>query len=86
MLPSNNLRRWLISFAVGGAITSLPWLVSKLDVDWLWPINFAWLLGSVVALIFSAGNVHTYSLPVLLIANVVLIATITYFVLRSREK
>ncbi len=86
MHRNKTIGRLLVGFVVGGAITSLPWLVSKLDIEALWPVNFVMLPGSVVALVFSAGNVHTYNLTVMLVANVILYAAGTYFALRSRDK
>jgi hypothetical protein len=78
------IRRWVFGFLVGGAVTTLPWLVSRLDYEVLWPVNFVMIPGGVVALILSGGNVQTYSLPVLVTANVILYATATYLVLRAR--
>lgn len=71
---------------VGGAVTTLRWLASKLDYEALWPVNFVMIPGGIVALILSGGNVHTYSLTVLITANVILYATATYLVLRARGK
>ena len=83
---NKTVGRLLAGFAVGGVITSLPWLVSKLDIEALWPINFVMLPGSVIALVFSAGNVHTYNLTLMLVSNVILYAAGVYFLLRSRDK
>jgi hypothetical protein len=79
------IRRWFIGLLVGSAITSLPWLVSKLDFEALWPINLVMIPGILVAIV-SAGNVHTYNELVLLIANTAFYAAGTYLVLRLRHK
>jgi len=67
-------------------VTALPWLVSKLDIEWLWPIDFLELPGGMVAIILSGGNIHNYNLTVLLAANVVLYAGLIYKLLSVREK
>ena len=46
---------------VGAAITSLPWVMSKINIEGLWPINFVLTPGFIVAFLVS-GNVHDLSL------------------------
>ena len=81
-----TIRRWIFGFLAGGAITALPWIVSKLGYEALWPVNFVMLPGGIVALILNGGNVHTYSLKVVIAANVILYSAGTYLVLRARGK
>ena len=64
----------------------MPWLVSKLGYEALAPVNFVMLPGGIVALILNGGNVHTYSLTIVVAANVILYAVGTYLVLRARGK
>jgi hypothetical protein len=80
-----GLRRWLFGFAVGGAVTSLPWLATKSGIASFSTVDIVMLPGAVVALAFN-GNVHDYSLAVLVVANVILYAIGTYFVLKFRGK
>ena len=80
------IKSWFFGFLVGAAITTLPWLVSKLDYEALWPVNFVMLPGLTVAVILSGGNVHNYSLIVSIAANVILYAAATYLVLRARGR
>src|SRR5678816_2425739 len=42
--------------------------------------------GGIVALILSGGDVHAYSLTVLITANVILYATATYLVEKGRKR
>jgi hypothetical protein len=73
---------------IGCTATSVPWLVSRLSYEWLWPVAFLLTPGALVALLLS-GNVHTVSYPVLLSANVVVYALLTFVIfvcLRPNEK
>jgi len=71
---------------VGGAVTSLPWLASQLNRDDFWPVNLFLAPGMVVCLVMSAGNVHDYSLAVVLIANIFLYAVATFLALKMLGK
>jgi hypothetical protein len=53
------IQRWLFGFVVGTAITSIPFLAGMLNSDALWLVNMVMLPGGLVALLLSAGNVHT---------------------------
>jgi len=84
----NSMRRarlLILGVIVGCAITSLPWLVSKLNYEALWPINFLDLPDGIVAVLLS-GNVHTYSLSVLLVGNVGFYACLTYLSFRNKAE
>jgi len=70
----------------GAAITSLPWLINKLDNDALLPINFLLAPGGIVAVIFGGGNIHAFSLKVLFAANVIIYAALVYMILSMRQK
>jgi hypothetical protein len=78
--------RLILGLLVGAAVTSLPWLVSRLGIESLWPINILHMPGTIVALIFSGWNVHTYDFSLLLAANVVFYTGLTYALLSIREK
>jgi hypothetical protein len=82
---SSASKRLAIGLLVGTAITAVPWLVSKLDYEGLWPINFLLLPGTIVGMIGSGGNVHLISLYVLNTSNVIAYALLTYWLL-SRKR
>ncbi len=71
---------------IGATVSCLPWLVGKLDVEALWPVNALWLPGIVVALVFSGGNVHTYDFTLSIVANIALYMGFIYLLLSLREK
>jgi hypothetical protein len=79
--PRGALGRVACAAIIGSAITSLPWLVSKADVDWLWGVDLLLMPGMVVGLAISR-NVHTYSLPVVLVASGVSYSWLAYLLLR----
>ena len=69
------VKRLVISLVSGTTITFTPGLVLRLAdrLGWgeaLWPIGFLNLRGTLIALIFSLGNVHTYNLGILFAANI----------------
>ena len=78
---------WQLSLGliVGGAVTSLPWLVSKMNIEALWPVNLLLTPGTVVAVVLS-GNVHDYSMTLVLAVNVAIYALLTYVFLRARRE
>lgn len=78
-------RQVALGIVVGGAVTSLPWLVSKLNYEGLWPLNFLWFPGLIAAVALS-GNVHTYSFTMALAVSLIFYASLTYLILRAREK
>ena len=80
------LKRIALGLLVGCVITSVPWLANKFDNEALWPVNFLETPGMIVALIFGGGNVHTYSLPLLLSANVLCYALAVFVWLRPKSK
>jgi hypothetical protein len=80
-----TIQRWCIGFLVGSTISSLPWLVSQLDIEWLWPVNLVMIPGTVIAIASAGGNVHTYNEVVLLAANVMVYTVGTYLVLKHRH-
>jgi hypothetical protein len=53
---------------IGSAITTLPWLVSRANIDGLWGVDVVLIPGMIVGLVISR-NVHDYSLPVVLIVS-----------------
>ena len=77
--------RLSVAFLVGGGITSLPWLASKINAEVLWPVALLWMPGTIVALVLS-GNVHDYSMTVLVAANVIFYASVTYLFLRMKTR
>jgi hypothetical protein len=78
-------RQVALGIIVGCAITSAPWLVSKLNYEGFWPLNFLWVPGLIAALALS-GNVHTYSFTMALAVNVTFYGSLTYLLLRIRKK
>jgi hypothetical protein len=74
-------RQVALGIIVGCAITSVPWLVSKLNYEGLWPFNFLWFPGLFAAVALS-GNVHAYSLIMALAVNVTFYASLTYLLVR----
>ena len=78
-----RLRHMVISLITGGSITSLPWLARNHEE--LWPINLLDLPGGIVAVMLAGGNIHTYSLTVLLVGNVAFYAGVVYFCLRPKR-
>jgi hypothetical protein len=74
----------VVGLVVGCAITALPWLARNHET--LWPINFLELPGAIVAVLLAGGNIHNYSFTVLLLANIVFYAGITYLCLRPNKK
>jgi len=82
----STIKRLGWGLLVGASVTSLPWLVSKLNVEALWPITFLQTPGTVVALIFSGWNVHTYDPSLLYAANIVFYTGLIYVLLSMREK
>jgi hypothetical protein len=80
------LKRIALGLLVGGMITSVPWLVNKLDIEALSLVNSLDMPGAIVAIVFSGGNIHTYSLPVLLSANVLCYALAVFFWFRPKKK
>ena len=83
---SSIIKRLVLGLLVGAVVTVLPWLVSKLNDEELWPINILLIPGVIVAVIADGGNVHTYSPTLLNAANTVLYAMFTYKLLSLREK
>lgn len=80
------IRRIALGLLVGGVITSVPWLVNKLDIEALSLVNSLDMPGAIVAIVLSGGNIHTYSLPVLLSANVLCYALAVFVWLRRKSK
>ena len=81
--------RLLAAFAgvlLGCAITALPFAVSKLNYEQLWPVNIVELPGAIVAILADGGNFHTYNPTVLSVANAGIYAVIFYFCLRPKKK
>jgi hypothetical protein len=78
------IERLTVGLLVGGAATSIPWLLRNHEA--LWPANFLTAPGMVVAVLLAGGNIHNYSLNIALVANVGLYASATYFFLRRWEK
>ena len=76
-------RRLSWGLIVGGAVTSLPWLVSKTNIEPLWPVNLLLAPGTGVALLLS-GNAHDYNMTLVLAVNVAFYALLTYSLLRKR--
>jgi hypothetical protein len=77
------MKRLIVGLIAGCAITSLPWLAR--NHEGLRIINFVDLPGGIVAVLFSGGNIHNYSLTVLLVANVAFYAWVTYLCLRPKK-
>jgi hypothetical protein len=79
--------RLLISGLVGAALSSLPSLASKADIEGvgLSTVNLLMLPGFIVAISVSR-NVHDYSLPVVLSVSTLFYAWITYLALRAFHK
>jgi hypothetical protein len=77
---SSTIKRVVSGFLVGAVVTSMPWLVHKLDDAALWP-NFLLIPGVIVAVIFGGGNIHAFSLKVLFAANVIIYAALVYMIL-----
>jgi len=80
------VKRIVLGLSVGAVITSVPWLVNKLDYEALWPVNMLDTPGFIVALVFSGGNVHTYSMPLVISANVLSYALAVFVWLRPKSK
>jgi hypothetical protein len=78
-------RQVALGIIVGCAITSVPWLASKLNYEGFWPFNFLWFPGLIAAVALS-GNVHTYSFTMALAVNVTFYASLTYLLLRIRKR
>jgi hypothetical protein len=76
--------RLSVALMVGSAVTSLPWLASKINAEVLWPTAFLWTPGTMVALVLS-GNVHDYSMTVLVAVNVIFYASVTYLFLHVKN-
>jgi hypothetical protein len=74
-----------LGIIVGGAVTSVPWLVSKLDNEALWPVNLLDAPGLLASFALS-GNVHNFSITFALVVNVLFYASLTYLFLRTRGK
>jgi hypothetical protein len=68
---------------IGSAITTLPWLVSRANIDGLWGVDVVLLPGMIVGLVISR-NVHDYSLPVVLIVSAAFYTWLAYLLLRRR--
>ncbi len=83
---SSVLTRLGWGLLVGVAVTALPWIVSRLDIKALSPINFLDTPGIFVALIFSGWNVHTYDPSLLFGANVAIYAGLVYLLLSMRAR
>jgi hypothetical protein len=71
------IERLTAGLLVGGAATSIPWLLRNHEA--LWPVNFLTAPGMIVAVLLAGGNIHNYSLSLALVANVGLYALATYF-------
>lgn len=78
-------RQLALGIIVGCAVSSVPWLVSKLNYERLWPLNFLDLPGLIASVALS-GNVHTYSMTLALVINATFYASLTYLFLRTRMK
>ncbi len=86
--PSSRValaRQVALGIIVGCAVTSVPWLVSKLNNDKFWPFNFLWLPG-LTAAIALGGNMHTYNFTLALSVNVIFYASLVFLLLRIRKK
>jgi hypothetical protein len=68
---------------IGSAITTLPWLVSRANIDGLWGVDVVLMPGMIVGLVVS-HNVHDYSLPVVLIVSAAFYTWLVYLLLRRR--
>jgi hypothetical protein len=77
------MRRLIVGIIAGFAITSLPWLARNHES--LRFINFLDLPGGIIAVLLAGGNVHNYSLAVLLAANVGFYASVKYLCRRPRK-
>jgi hypothetical protein len=84
-IGSVRARQLALGTIVGCAVTSVPWLASKLNYEWLWPLNFLSLPGLIASTALS-GNVHTYSMTMALAVNVTFYASLAYLFLRIRKK
>lgn len=69
------IKRLSISVAAGAAITSLPWLLSRVDA--LWPTFFLTYPGAFVAWEIS-GDIHNYNHAILVVANIAFYSLFVY--------
>ncbi|HSS97997.1 MAG TPA: hypothetical protein VLK33_13245 [Terriglobales bacterium] len=77
------VKRLGAAMAIGLLISALPWFLQNYTV--LAPLQLLMIPGAFIA-VALAGNVHAYSLTVVVFANMVLYALPVYFFLRHREK
>jgi hypothetical protein len=77
------MTRLIVGIMAGCAITSLPWLARNHES--LRFLNFVDLPGGIIAVLLAGGNIHNYSLTVLLVANVGFYTAITHLCLRPRR-
>ena len=89
-----NVKRSVVSLILGGGLALLPWLFETFPALWpspplddkvQWVLGFLSLPGLVVGVVLAWGNVHTYSLPVVVAINALAYSLITYAVLRWRH-
>src|SRR5882724_5050301 len=86
-----NVKRSVVSLLLGSGFALLPVLFETFPV--LLPsspfgqtiqqaFGFLSLPGLIVAVVLAGGSVHTYSLPVVIVMNVLVYSLIVYIVLR----
>ena len=84
MLTATGLafaRRLSLALFFGVLAASLPWLVSRIGYETLWPINFLMIPGTAIALLIS-GNVHDYSINVVFVVNTLFYGVVSFLLLR----
>jgi hypothetical protein len=78
------IKRVCLALLGGSAVTTIPWAVSKLNYEQLWPVNLLEFPGAIVALVLY-GNVHTISLTTVHLANVLLFAWAIFVCLHPKK-
>jgi hypothetical protein len=64
---------------------AVPLAVGRLNYETLWPVNVLWLPGTIVAVLLSGGNIHTYSFTVLIVVNVIFYTMMGYLLFRRKK-
>ena len=79
------VRRIILSFLFGFAITALPLILSFVQVEVLWPTAFLWGPGVALQSALGAGDFRTQSVALPLLMNIAFYGVLIFLFL-SRKK